>query len=81
MEQNKFVRTYFGLLGKKVAAYGYDPQAVIAALGQGTYAMINNDGNMTNETCFWRSFEENMGPEVTRTESFLNHSMQTSFSR
>ena len=43
MDQNQFVRTYFGLLGKKVAAYGYDPQAVISALGQGTYAILCHD--------------------------------------
>ena len=80
MDQNLFVRTYFGLLGKKVAAYGYDPQAVISALGQGTYAMIKNDGSMTNETRFWRTFEDDMGPEVTKDrelfESFYANEFQ-----
>lgn len=66
MDQEKFVRTYFGLLGRKVASYGYNPQDVIAALGKGTYAMIKNDGSMTNEKRFWQVFEENLGPEVMK---------------
>ena len=80
MDQDKFVEVYFGLLGKKVASQGYNPQKVLDALGRGTYAMIFNDGSMSNEQRFWQTFEQHMGPEAVRNrevfESFYANEFQ-----
>ena len=56
MDQDVFVRAYFGLLAKKLALHGYDPNKLIDAIWGGTAAMVKNDGNDTNENVFWRFF-------------------------
>lgn len=57
MDQDVFIREYFGLLAKKLVPYGYDPDKLIAAIGRGTKAMVTNRGIDTNETVFWKAFD------------------------
>lgn len=64
MDQEEFIKAYFGGLAKKLAPYGYDSQALINAVWQGTKAMQANDGKMTNEEVFWKTFENLLGGEV-----------------
>ena len=66
MDQEIFIKAYFGGLAKKLAPYGYDPQALINAVWQGTKAMQANDGHATNEEVFWTTFENLLGGEVKR---------------
>lgn len=61
MDMDEFMKYYFGLISKKMAPYGYDPEALIANIWAGTKAMVANDGSMTNEEAFWVSFTERMG--------------------
>ena len=42
MELEKFTNTYFGLLAKQAAPYGYEPKSFIAAVWKGTGAMVKN---------------------------------------
>lgn len=56
MDQDAFVKRYFGLLSQYFAAEGFDPKAVFAAVLDGTHAMIRNDGSRTNEDLFWDVF-------------------------
>ena len=56
MDQDAFVKRYFGLLSQYFAAEGFDPKAVFAAVLDGTRAMIRNDGSRTNEDLFWDVF-------------------------
>ena len=56
MDQDVFVKAYFGLLAKKLAPHGYDPEKLVAAIWQGTAAMVKNDGSVTNEEAFWDKF-------------------------
>ena len=56
MDQNEFLKGYFGLLTKKMVANGYDAQTFMRALLTGTDAMVANDGSTTNEAVFWREF-------------------------
>lgn len=80
MDQNKFAKAYFSLLGEKVAAHGYNPSHLLDVLGKGTYAMINNDGSMSNEARFWNFFEDQLGPQVIKDrdifESFYANEFQ-----
>lgn len=53
MDQDVFVKAYFGRLAAKLAPHGYEPKALIDAIWKGTAAMIRNDGSRTNEAAFW----------------------------
>lgn len=60
MNQNQFIKLYFGTLAEKMAKKGIDPQHLIASIAKGTESMIKNDGSMLNEERFWQVFEEEM---------------------
>ena len=45
MNQDVFVKSYFGLLAKKLAMHGYESEKLIGAVWAGTGAMIKNDGS------------------------------------
>ncbi len=64
MDQDLFVKTYFGLLAKKLSARGYEPKALIDAVWAGTRAMVKNDGTKVNEEAFWDCFCGIYGPEA-----------------
>mgnify|MGYP000650557097 CR=1 FL=1 len=40
MELEQFTNTYFGLLAKKAAPFGYEPKTLVAAVWKGTKAMV-----------------------------------------
>ena len=56
MDQEIFVKAYFGGISKRLAPLGYEPQALIRTIWEGTMAMVKNDGSMTNEEAFWKYF-------------------------
>jgi len=64
MDNDLFVQTYMGLLTKKMAPFGYDPELLISALWKGTGKMIKNDGSKTNAEVFWRLCEEVFGKRI-----------------
>ncbi len=66
MDQDIFVKSYFGRLAKKLAPHGYEPEKLIASIWQGTKAMITNDGSCTNESAFWKEFSSIYGEEVVK---------------
>ena len=55
MDQDQFVKMYFGLLAKALAPR--DPEALIRGVWTGTKAMMTNDGSRT------RSEERRVGKE------------------
>ncbi len=61
MDQDEFVKTYFGLLAKRLAPFGYDPKELVATIWEGTKAMMKNDGSRPNEAVFWDKFVEKYG--------------------
>lgn len=56
MDQDVFVKGYFGYLAKKMAPLGYEPEKLIRTIWEGTAAMVRNDGSRTNEAAFWECF-------------------------
>ena len=42
MDQDAFMKAYFGGLCKKLAPYGYNPDELISAIWQGTKMMVKN---------------------------------------
>lgn len=61
MNMDEFVKTYFGLLSKRMAQFGYDPKELIATIWSGTKAMMKNDGSVPNEKVFWQAFADKYG--------------------
>ena len=68
MDQNTFVKAYFGGLAKRLAPFGYDPEKLVAAIWKGTAAMVRNDGSKTNENAFWDAFANIFGESVKADE-------------
>ena len=64
MDNDVFVKTYFGLLAKTLAPHGYGPKALVDAVWAGTAAMVANDGRQTNEAVFWEKFAGVFGERV-----------------
>ena len=64
MDQNQFLKGYFGLLTEKMVKSGYNAKTFMKALLTGTDAMVANDGSMTNEALFWREFGKFYTPET-----------------
>ena len=72
MDQDVFVKAYFGRLAAKLAPHGYDPKALIDAIWKGTAAMIRNDGSRTNEAAFWDCFAGIFGPQSRADEPLFD---------
>ena len=68
MDQDIFVKTYFGLLAKRIAPLGYEPEKLIKAIWAGTAAMVKNTGEKTNEAVFWDKFCEIFGENARADE-------------
>lgn len=71
MDQDIFIKHYFGGIGKKLALRGYEPNKLIEAIWLGTKAMINNDGKYTNEKVFWDTFARIYGEKVRKDEPYF----------
>lgn len=56
MDQDIFVKTYFGLLAQKLAPYGYEPNDLMKSIWSGVSAMVRNTGETSNEEAFWNDF-------------------------
>ena len=64
MDQELFVKAYFGGLANRLAPYGYDPKQLIDGIWKGTAAMIKNDGARPNEDAFWETFTALFGEKA-----------------
>ena len=79
MDQDEFVKYYFGLLAKKVAPLGYDPKTLPGNIWSGTAAMVKNDGSCTNEAAFWKRFAAIYGEDVRKDEPVFRHFYENEF--
>ena len=68
MDQEIFIKAYFGGLAKRLAPQGYDPKELIDTVWAGTVAMVKNDGSVTNEVAFWKYFSQVYSPEKARAD-------------
>ena len=66
MDQDVFVKSYFGLLARKLAVHGYESEKLIGAIWSGTGAMVENDGSKNNEAAFWDKFCEIYGEDAKK---------------
>lgn len=71
MDQDVFIKAYFGGLATKMVPYGYDPQQLIKGIWYGTEFMIKNDGSRTNEEAFWDGCQR-VVPGARKDEPIFN---------
>lgn len=71
MDQDIFIKAYLGGLVKTLAPRGYDQSGIADALWASTRAMMKNDGTVSNEEVFWRSFCQILGEDVRGEEARL----------
>ena len=64
MDQDVFIKTYFGMLVKNIAPHGYSPELLVDTIWKGTVDMVGNDGEKTNECRFWDRFASVFGEEA-----------------
>ena len=79
MDQEKFIEAYFGGLVKKLVPHGYEPKLLINGIGAGIKAMVSNDGSITNEEVFWKSFSAIVGERVKADEEIFLDFYQNEF--
>ena len=65
MDQDIFVKYYFGMLANRLAPLGYEKESLIGSIWAGTAAMVKNTGEKSNEEVFWDTFAKLQG-EHTR---------------
>lgn len=59
MDQNEFIRRYFSLVHQKAGQLGYDADTFLSCFTRAAYAIVGNDGTMTNEELFWSQMKLN----------------------
>lgn len=79
MDQDVFVKTYFGAISKKLAHRGYDPKELVSVIWQGTGEMIKNDGTNTNETVFWNTFKSIYGENYIKDLPYFDKFYEENF--
>lgn len=79
MDQEEFVKAYFGLLVQKVAPLGYEPRQLVDSIWKGTYAMIQNDGSCINYDRFWEVFESIYGSEKLKDKPIFDSFYENEF--
>ena len=65
MDNDYFVRVYFGYLAEKAREWGYtDREGLIRTIWDGVAAMVGNDGSRSNCDAFWERFAGTYGEKV-----------------
>ncbi len=79
MDQDEFVKAYFGGIAKKLAPHGYEAKKAVDTIWQGTGVMIFNDGKKTNEKAFWDYFTSVYGNECLKDTPVFDDFYQREF--
>lgn len=79
METGTFTKGYFRLLFHKLSHHGLDPTLFAQQMWAGVSAMVNNDGNATNEERFWDVFCRLTGKEKEKINPDCLHFYENEF--
>lgn len=73
MDIKEFTTKYFGLIVQTMNENGRDGKFILNAIGKGVEEIVKNDGILTNEEVFWKTFtsitnikQEEIEPEFTK---------------
>lgn len=81
MDQDVFVKDYFGRIAAKLAPQGYDPKKLVETIWRGTGAMVKNDGSKTNEETFWEVAVSVYGDRIVKDKHFFDEFYETEFDK
>lgn len=81
MDQDKFIKTYFGALARKLAPHGYDSNELTSAIWQGTAAMIKNNGEKLNKDVFFDVFRSYYGERADSEQYLFDEFYEQDFDR
>ncbi len=79
MDQEKFIKCYFGKLAAKMEPYGYEPKQLLTDIWTCTRSMIKNDGRDTNENVFWNGFSGIYGEKLEKDKPVFDEFYQKDF--
>lgn len=68
MDQEAFIKSYFGRLAAHMEPYGYDKEKLLKTIWSSTGAMIQNATGRTNEEIFWECMVKVYGPDIRDDE-------------
>lgn len=81
MDQDEFVKTYFGFLAKHLAPRGYESDKLRKVFWAGVSAMVTNDGSVTNEEIFWNVFIKAYGEDSIKDKEYINEFYKNEFNK
>ena len=79
MDQDHFIRTYFGALSTYMESHGFEPRRFVETIWHCTGAMFKNDGSKTNEDVFWQAFTAAYGPDAHQFEPIFDRFYHNNF--
>ncbi len=68
MDQDEFIKAYFGLLAAHMAPYGYEKEKLLKTIWSSTGGMIHNNTGRSNEEVFWECMTNVYGPDIRADE-------------
>ena len=81
MDQDIFVKEYFGRIAGKLAPQGYEPKRLVDTIWRGTGAMVKNDGSTSNEEAFWKVAVAVYGDRIVKDKHFFDEFYETEFDK
>ncbi len=79
MNEEQFLKLYFQAMIEYCYQHQLDGKLIVKVIELGTVAMIQNQGTVTNENIFWKTFEENTSYLRKDVEDILNQFYTTDF--
>lgn len=79
MDQDVFLKTYFGLLAEHMARYGYEKEKLLKTVWGATPAMIRNNTGKTNEEVFWDCMAETYGSDIRKDKPKFDEYYEVTF--
>lgn len=81
MDQDEFVKVYFGLLAGRLAPLGYEAKTLVNTLWNGVAAMVKNDGSCMNEEVFWKVFTRVYGEDSVKDRPIIDEFYREEFNQ
>ncbi len=81
MDQDVFVKDYFGRIAAKLAPQGYDPKKLVDTIWRGTGAMVKNYGSKNNEEAFWQVAVSVYGDQIVKDKHFFDEFYEEEFDK
>ncbi|MCI9125771.1 MAG: HAD family hydrolase [Eubacterium sp.] len=81
MDLKEFTDTYICLLYSRMESAGYDAKKIIAGIWIGLKALVENNGMITNEECFWKAFENFMTDGNGKMETKVRRKLEKEINR